>query len=108
MDTSPSQKGHRALATERATIRLPDAAKLMRVSYPAALRLLLIGQIEGERDGRHWMVYVDSVHAAMEKRVNATAVSAVLPASKAVVRGIDEALGADLRTATLAVGRRTR
>jgi excisionase family DNA binding protein len=52
----------------RRTIRLTDAAMRLRVPYQTAHRMLLLGEIEGKRDGRTWAVYADSVEAALRKR----------------------------------------
>jgi hypothetical protein len=52
----------------RPTMPLPDAARRLRVAYQVAHRLLLVGELDGERDGRAWRVYVDSVDAALAKR----------------------------------------
>lgn len=53
------------MSDQRATTRLSDVAMRLRVPYQTAHRLLLLGEIEGERppSGRGWAVFSDSVDA---------------------------------------------
>ena len=43
------------------TLPLADTAHRLRVSEGVARRLLLTGQLEGERDGRYWIVSLESI-----------------------------------------------
>ncbi len=49
-------------------VSLTDAALLLRMSYHRALRLILIGALEAEREDGRWRVSRASVQRLLEER----------------------------------------
>ena len=49
-----------------------DAAARLRLSYNQVLRLVLVGDLRGERRGNRWFVFVAAVEE-MRERENTTA-----------------------------------
>jgi hypothetical protein len=54
------------MARER--ISLSDAARLLRKSYHATLRLVLIGSLEAKREDGRWRVKMESVERLLRER----------------------------------------
>lgn len=50
------------------TMSLSDAARLLRISYHSALRLVLIGELDAEREEGRWRVSRSSVERLKRER----------------------------------------
>jgi hypothetical protein len=49
-------------------ITVPDFAHRIGARYQRALDMVLAGEVEGVREGRRWMVYLDAAEALASKR----------------------------------------